>query len=62
MKISLSWLADYIDIKSEKPQDIAQALTAAGLEVESITDRAKDFENVVTGHILEKAQHPEPTA
>ncbi|MEQ1878374.1 MAG: phenylalanine--tRNA ligase subunit beta, partial [Bdellovibrionia bacterium] len=60
MKISLSWLDDYIDVKQylEKPEALAQILTAAGLEVESITNRAKDFKNVVTGHILEKGQHP----
>lgn len=60
MKISLGWLNDYIDVQSyiEKPEALAQILTTAGLEVESITNRAKDFQNVVTGHILEKGQHP----
>lgn len=33
-------------------------LTRAGLEVEEITNRAKDFQHVVTGLILEKDKHP----
>ncbi len=60
MKISLKWLCDYVDIKDyfSKPKDLAAILTAAGLEVESISDQAKQFENVVIGHILKKDQHP----
>ncbi len=60
MKISLKWLNDYVDIKDyySKPKDLAALLTAAGLEVESISDQAKQFEHVVVGHILKKDQHP----
>ncbi len=60
MKISLKWLNDYIDVKEffAKPQELAAKLTAGGLEVESIQNLAKQFEQVVIGHILEKGQHP----
>jgi phenylalanyl-tRNA synthetase beta chain len=60
MKLSLQWLSDYIDISDyfSQPQELAQKLTAAGIEVESIQNLAKQFEFVVVGHILEKGQHP----
>ncbi len=60
MKISLKWLNDYVDIKEffAKPKELAAILTSAGLEVESISDQAKQFEFVVIGHILKKDQHP----
>ena len=60
MKISLKWLNDYIDIQDyiSKPQDLAALLTAAGIEVEGVQNLAKQFENVVVGHILQKGQHP----
>lgn len=60
MKISLKWLQDYVDVTEffEKTEVLAEALTRAGLEVEEITNRAKDFNHVVVGHILEKDKHP----
>ena len=64
MKISLRWLSDYIDLSHPscdyfaKPAELAAMLTAAGLEVESIENLAKQFEHVVVGTILKKDQHP----
>ncbi|MEZ0392635.1 MAG: phenylalanine--tRNA ligase subunit beta [Pseudobdellovibrionaceae bacterium] len=60
MKISLKWLNDFVDVKEylQKPEALAEVLTKAGLEVESIENKARDFENVVTGLILEKDKHP----
>ena len=60
MKISLKWLSDYIDIQDyfAKPQELANLLTAAGIEVEGVQNLAKQFEHVVIGHILKKDQHP----
>lgn len=60
MKISLKWLQDYVDVTEffQKPEVLAEALTRAGLEVEEITNLAKDFNHVVVGHILEKDKHP----
>lgn len=60
MKISLKWLHDYVDVTEffQNPEVLAEALTRGGLEVEEITNRAKDFNHVVVGHILEKDKHP----
>ncbi len=61
MKISLKWLSQYIEIGEflNKPEELASLLTNKGLEVESIENRAKQFDHVIIGHILEKAQHPD---
>ena len=46
MKISLKWLNDLIAIDEyiKKPEPLADILTKAGLEIESIENRAKSFE------------------
>ena len=61
MKISLSWLNDFVDVSDylAKPEALAQLLTNKGLEVEGIEDLSKAFEHVVIGVILDKAQHPD---
>ncbi len=60
MKISLKWLNELIAIDDyiKKPEPLADLLTKAGLEIESIENKAKNFENVVVGLILEKEKHP----
>jgi len=60
MKISLKWLNDYVQVDDyfSKPAELAGLLTSAGLEVEEIEDQGRAYRNVVVGHILEKAQHP----
>jgi phenylalanyl-tRNA synthetase beta chain len=60
MKISLKWLHDFVDVKEyfQKPEALGDVLTKAGLEVEEIQNKSRDFEFVVTGLILEKDKHP----
>jgi phenylalanyl-tRNA synthetase beta chain len=60
MKISLSWLNEYLKT-GLTPQETGAKLTACGLEVESI----EDFESVagglrglVVGEVIEKVKHP----
>lgn len=59
MKISLKWLSDFVDVKEffQKPEPLADVLTRGGLEVEEITNRGRDFQDVVVGLILEKDKH-----
>lgn len=60
MKISLKWLNDFVDVSGfmAKPEELADILTKAGLEVEEIQNRAKDYAHVVVGHIVSKDKHP----
>jgi phenylalanyl-tRNA synthetase beta chain len=57
MKVSLSWLKDYIAINMDAEQ-LAEALTMAGLEVESISDRYAYLNSVVVGRIDQVKPHP----
>ena len=57
MKVSLSWLKDYIDIRMDAA-DLADALTMAGLEVESVANRYAYLQTVFVGHVTEVNPHP----
>jgi len=57
MKISLSWLRDYL--RTDKPAaEIARILTDAGLEVGAIESTGVAIPKVVAARILESVQHP----
>jgi EMAP domain len=57
MLISLRWLKDYVDIEAE-PGELADRLTMAGLEVESVNETAPEFSGVVVAKILSIRPHP----
>jgi phenylalanyl-tRNA synthetase beta chain len=57
MKVSLSWLQEYVTIGM--PVDrLAHALTMAGLEVEAVEDRYAYLDTVVVGRIAAVTPHP----
>lgn len=58
MRISLEWLKDYISVDLDV-QEIADRLTMAGLEVESIDFRKFDLKDVITARIEKVEEHPE---
>jgi len=58
MRISLNWLKDLIDI-TLSPEELADALTMAGFEVEDIEDRTQWAEGVVVGYVTERQPHPD---
>ncbi len=57
MKVSLSWLKDYVDVDVDVNQ-LAHALTMTGLEVESVTDQYACLDSVVVGRIVDISPHP----
>ena len=57
MKVSLSWLNDYVPIEMD-PVDLADALTMVGLEIESVSDRYGYLDTVFVGRIEEITPHP----
>ncbi len=57
MKASFSWLADYVDIRMPV-DELADALTMAGLEVEAVWDRYDYLRTVKVGRITRVAPHP----
>ncbi|MCP4423334.1 MAG: phenylalanine--tRNA ligase subunit beta [Chloroflexi bacterium] len=68
MLVPISWLKEYVDI-TMSVEELAETLTIAGLEVESIeyvgipggNDKNRlvwDREKIIVGHILKVEQHP----
>ncbi len=57
MKFTLNWLKDHLET-SASLTEIADKLTAIGLEVESVTDRAEALKDFIVAEILEAAPHP----
>jgi phenylalanyl-tRNA synthetase beta chain len=57
MHISLNWLNELVEI-ALSPTALAEILTMAGFEVESIEDRRQWAEGVVVGQVLDRAPHP----
>jgi len=58
MKLPLSWLKDYTDIKAT-PKEYANALTMTGSKVEGIAVQGEGIEKVVVGRILSVGKHPD---
>lgn len=58
MKISLTWLKDYVELDASV-DEICRAITFLGFEVEQvIRTGAPKLEHVVVGEILTRAKHP----
>lgn len=58
MKFPLTWLREWVN-PNVSDADLAQSLTMAGLEVDSIAPVAPYFESVVVGKVLECEKHPD---
>jgi len=58
MKFSVSWLREHLEFDASL-DTLSEKLTALGLEVEEITDRAKELEAFRVCHVLKAEQHPD---
>ncbi len=57
MKFSLSWLKDHLETNASV-DEIADALTRIGLEVEAVEDKSKALAPYVIAHVVSAEQHP----
>ncbi len=57
MKVSLSWLREYISVDLESSK-MADELTMAGLEVDSVEERFDYLDNIVIARVDEDKKHP----
>lgn len=57
MLISHNWLKQYIDI-DQSPDETAETLTLAGLEVDEVIRRGEELDGVVVGKVEECTPHP----
>ena len=58
MKLSLSWLREFVPLK-DPPAVLAERLTMAGIEVEGRAPAAPAFTGVVVAKVLTAARHPQ---
>lgn len=57
MKLTRSWLADYVSIPWDT-EELVERLTMAGLEEETVEDLGAGLAGVLIGHVVERSQHP----
>jgi len=58
MRVSLQWLAEYVDLVTS-PQELAELLTDSGTAVEGIESLGGEFEGFIVGRVLEVNPHPQ---
>lgn len=59
MNVSLSWLAQHIDLENLGISEISDMLTFAGIEVEGIQEQGVSTDLVVVAQVMEAVQHPD---
>ncbi len=57
MKVSLSWLKQYVDVPGS-PAELTEHLTQLGLEVEGVETIAGEFAGIVVAQVLTRDKHP----
>jgi phenylalanyl-tRNA synthetase beta chain len=58
MKVSWSWLQDWVSLEGLQVDEVAERLTAAGLEVEAIERLGQGHDRIVVAKILSMEPHP----
>ncbi|BCG58352.1 phenylalanine--tRNA ligase subunit beta [Paenibacillus sp. URB8-2] len=59
MKVSTGWLADYISLDGVTAEELADKITDAGIEIDSVECRNKGLSGIVTGFVKSKEKHPD---
>lgn len=58
MKISLSWIKEFVDLDGISTNEIVSKLTMSGLEVEDVVDQNELYKNFIVGFVKETEKHP----
>src|SRR5687767_7368713 len=58
MKVSINWVKELLPKLKATSAAIAQRLTDAGLEVESVEEQAARYEGIVVAEVRSVEQHP----
>lgn len=58
MKISLSWIKEFVDLSGISTDEIVAQLTMSGLEVEDVVDQSNLYENFIIGFVKDTEKHP----
>ncbi len=57
MKFSVNWLREFVDLP-KNPEEIAELLTRAGIEIKKIETRGANIDNVIISQITASSRHP----
>ena len=57
MKFSVNWLREFVDLP-EKPDEIADLLTRAGIETKNVETRGANIDKVIVSQITASSRHP----
>ncbi|MFC7393701.1 phenylalanine--tRNA ligase subunit beta [Scopulibacillus cellulosilyticus] len=58
MLVSYNWLKDYVDLSDVSPDELADKITKAGIEVEHVYKLGEGIKDVVVGRVDQCEQHP----
>ena len=58
MKFTFSWLKDHLETNKDL-ETIVDTLTNIGLEIESVEDKSKDFNDFTVAEVLKAEKHPD---
>jgi phenylalanyl-tRNA synthetase beta chain len=58
MRVPLSWLTEHVDV-DVSAAELAERLTFAGIEIETIHRVGEDLAGILTARVLEVTQHPD---
>lgn len=59
MKVPLRWLGEFIELPTRDPDELSDALTMLGFEVEDVESLSAGWSEVYVGEILDIAPHPD---
>ena len=57
MKFSVNWLREFVDLP-KNPEEIAELLTRAGIEIKKIETRGANVDKVIVSQITASSRHP----
>ena len=57
MKFSVNWLREFVDLP-ENPEEVADLLTRAGIEIKNIETRGAKIDKVIVSQITASSRHP----
>jgi phenylalanyl-tRNA synthetase beta chain len=57
MKFSVNWVREFVDLP-ENPEEIADLLTRAGVEIKGVETRGAKIDHVIVSQITASSQHP----
>ncbi|WP_458119608.1 phenylalanine--tRNA ligase subunit beta [Paenibacillus sp. Z6-24] len=59
MKVSTQWLSQYVSLEGVHAEDLAEQITRAGIEIDSVEQRNQGITGVVVGYVKSKEKHPD---